>query len=524
MIEWFARNPVAANLLMVTIIMLGLLSAKTSIPLEVFPSFERQLVIIETRLRGATPNSVEDSITTRIEEAVFDLEGIEKIESRSSESQSTVIATVNDNYDKRKLLNEIKLRVDSLNTLPVAAEKPVTRLSQANEGVLQVAVHGEQDQKALRLAAERVRNDLLSNPEITLIELLGVTNYEISIEVSPEVLDNYQLTLGLISQAIRRGSADISAGNIKTVDGNVLVRTNGQALNQAQFAAIPVLTPLGSDPILLGDIAEITDGFEELPITTQFAGQDAVMMDVLRTGEQSALEIATIVRDYISQENARSQNGITVSYWDDDSLILRARLATLLKSGLWGGILVLILLSLFLRPAVAFWVFLGVPVSFMGAFIFMPFVGGTFNIISLFAFITVLGIVVDDAIVTGENIYRKMRDGLPPIEASIIGTKEIAIPVTFGILTTVVAFYPMSDLGANRIGFLSAQIPMVVIPVLLFSLIESKLVLPAHLSHVRPRNEKEKSGQLSRIQIAISQGFENSISRFYAAFFREVPE
>ena len=516
MIEWFARNAVAANLLMLTMVLVGLLSASRLIPLEVFPSFERQLVVVETQLRGATPHSVEDGITTRIEEAIFDLEGVEKIESRSSEGSSTVIATIGEDYDKRELLNEIKLRVDSLNTLPDAAENPVSRLSVRNAGVLQVAVHGNHDLKTLRTAAQQVREDFLRHPEITLVELLGVTNYEIGIEVEPQVLDDYQLTLASIVDAIRQGSADITAGNIQTRDGDILVRANAQAKNQPDFAAIAIITPLGAKPILLGDIATINDGFEEQPIVRKFAGENAIMLDVLRTGNQSAITIAKVVRDYIVEQNAQRTDGITISYWDDDSELLKARISTLFNSGLFGGILVLLILSLFLRPAVAFWVFLGIPVSFMGAFIFMPFVDGTFNIMSLFAFITVLGIVVDDAIVTGENIFRKMHDNFDPIEASIIGTKEIAVPVTFGILTTIVAFYPLFTLGANRTGFLAAQIPMVVIPVLLFSLIESKLVLPAHLSHVKPRTPEQRNKPFSRLQIAVANSFEQSIMRYYA--------
>ena len=515
MIEWFARNPVAANLLMVTIIITGLLSASRSIPLEVFPSFEVEAVNITTAFRGATPDSVEDGITTRIEEAIYDLEGVKKVNSRSAEGISTIVAEVDDGYDKRKILNDIKLRVDSLNTLPNAAERPVVSLSSFNPGVIQVAVMGNVDDKSLRLSADQVRRDLLAKPNITRVDLLGVSDYEISVEITPAILDSYNLSLSAVAEAIRRGSVDISAGNLKTVGGDILVRADGQSYNRQQFARIPVVLRAGSDPVLLGNIATINDGFEQQPILTRFDGKPAIMIDVSRTGEQSSIDIANTVRAYIDQTNARNVDGIKLAFWDDDSKILRARLATLLKSGVQGGILVLLLLSLFLRPAIAFWVFLGIPVSFMGAFIFMPFIGGTFNIISLFAFITVLGIVVDDAIVTGENIYRHQRDGMPSLEASIVGTKQIAIPVTFGILTTVVAFYPMSDLGANRVGFLAAQIPMVVIPVLLFSLIESKLVLPSHLSHIKPRADNQELNWLSRTQMSIARGFEESIIRFY---------
>lgn len=518
MIEWFARNPVAANLLMVTIIIVGVFSASRSIPLEVFPSFDIESVTIQTVYRGATPHSVENGITKRIEESIYTIEGIKEINSRSSESVSTVIAQVDDGYDKREILNDVKLRVDALSTLPNAAEKPIVSLSAFNPGVMQVAILGEADPKALRKAADRVQKDLLAKPNITLVELIGVTDYEISVELKPNTLDDFQLSLEQVASAIRRSSIDISAGNVKTRDGDVLVRADGQAYSREDFARIPIITKLGADPVLLGDIASINDGFESQPLITRFNGKPAIMLDVSRTGKQSSIGISDSVKAYINEQNARLANGITLEYWDDDSRILRARLKTLLTSGLYGGLLVLLVLSLFLRPAIAFWVFLGVPVSFMGAFIFMPFIGGTFNMISLFAFITVLGIVVDDAIVTGENIYRKMRDGLEPIQASIIGTKEIAIPVTFGILTTVVAFTPMADLGSNRTGYLAAQIPMVVIPVLLFSLIESKLVLPSHLSHIKPRDEAAKSGWLASLQMKVSRSLEESVGKYYSPF------
>ena len=519
MIEWFARNSVAANLLMMSIVVIGVLSASKAIPVEVFPSFEIEAVTISTALRGATPKSIEDTVTNRIEEAISDLEGIKEINATSSEGLSTVIVQVSAGHEKRELLNDIKLRVDALNTLPIDIENPIVSLSNENPGVLQVAVIGDIDYKILRLTAENIREELLATPNITLINLLGVSDYEVSIEVTPEVLERYNISLADIARAVQQGSVDISAGNIKTFDGDILVRTDGQAYTKTDFINIPVITQLGADPVLLGDIAQITDGFEDQPIKTIFNGSPAVMMDVLRTGQQSSIGIADQVKKYIEGFNLRSTNGIQMNYWDDDSKLIKARLSTLISSGIYGSILVLLILSLFLRPAIAFWVFLGVPVSFMGAFIFMPLVGGTFNMMSLFAFITVLGIVVDDAIVTGENIYRKMRNGLKPIEASIIGTKEIAIPVTFGILTTVVAFLPMANLGANRIGFIAAQVPLVVIPVLLFSLIESKLVLPSHLSHVKTRTGDELN-KLARMQIGFARGFENNIIKYYKPFLK----
>jgi multidrug efflux pump subunit AcrB len=518
MIEWFARNSVAANLLMFTIILVGLFSASRAIPLEVFPSFEIEAVTITTPFRGATPESVEDGITNRIEEAVYTIEGIKEISSRSSEGVSVVRAEVDTGFDKREILNKIKLKVDALNALPNSAENPVVALSTFNPGVVQVAVTGDLEQKALRAAADQVREDLLDSPSITLVDLIGVNNYEISVEIDPATLDDYNLSLSQVTQAIRNGSLDSSAGNVKTRDGDILVRTDGQAYTAAEFNAIPILTKIGADPVLLGDIATVNDGFEDKPLLTRFNDRPAIMLDVLRTGQQSSIEISDHVKAYVSDYNQRSTDGITLNYWDDDAKILRGRLATLLSSGIYGSLLVLIILSLFLRPAIAFWVFLGVPVSFMGAFILMPLVGGTFNIMSLFAFITVLGIVVDDAIVTGENIYSKMREGLPPVDAAIVGTKEIALPVTFGILTTIVAFLPMTDMGSNRIGFMVLQIPMVVIPVLLFSLIESKFVLPSHLSHIKPREDSDNINTLSQVQMKISRGLERFVGEYYTPF------
>lgn len=524
MIEWFARNPVAANLLMIGIIVAGIVSASNSIPLEVFPSFETDRITVSTQFRGATPKSVEDGITTRVEQAIYDLEGVAEVSARSTEGSSVVIAEVAAGYDRREILNDIKLRVDALNTLPSAAEKPVVATVARNFGVIFLAITADPDKissaKSLRLIADQVRADLLADPAITLVEFDGTANYELAIEVRPEVLRSYNITLADVGERIRAGSVDISAGNIKSRFGDILVRSPGQAYSAEEFARIPIISNGDGQPIRLGQIANIRDDFEETPLVTKFNGKPVVMLEVLRVGEQSAIQVADAVHKYMAEARPELPEGVGLEFWDDDAVIIKARLSTLVSSGIQGGILVLILLSLFLRPAIAFWVFLGVPVSFMGALIFMPFVGGTFNAVSLFAFITVLGIVVDDAIVTGENIYRKMREGEDSLSAAINGTKQIAVPVTFGILTTVVAFSPLADLGNTRQGFLAAQIPMVVIPVLLMSLIESKLVLPAHLSHIKPRREDQKKNGLARLQMGISRGFESAIERYYQPFLK----
>jgi multidrug efflux pump subunit AcrB len=518
MIEWFARNSVASNLLMFGIVIAGLTSAFRSVPVETFPTFETDTVTVSTQFRGATPKTVEDGITLRIEEAIADVEGIEELSSSSSEGSSSVIAEINDAYDKRNVLDDIKVRVDALNTLPSEAEKPVVSLNTRNRTVIWVAVQGEVDSKVLRAVAGQFREGLLTKNGISNVDLQGVAEYQMNIEVSPQTLDAYNITLAQIGQAIRSGARDVSAGNVQTLNGDILVRSDGQAYSTSDFAAIPILSNSEGKPITLGDIATIDDGFEEKSLITTFNGTPAIMVQVRRVGDQSALQVSQQTKEYMARFSENLPSGVSIDYWDDDSVYLKTRIGAVLSSAWIGGILVMILLSLFLRPAVAGWVFLGIPISFMGAFLFMPVVGGTFNVVSLFAFIMVIGIVVDDAIVTGENIYRRMREGMDPQQAAIVGTQEITVPVTFGILTTIVAFLPLSYLQGTRYDFIGSQMPMVVIPVLLMSLVESKLILPSHMSHIKMRDENSDMGWFGRTQQKISRGLEIFVERYYSPF------
>lgn len=515
MIAWFAKNPVAANLLMFGIILAGLVSATRAIPVETFPAQDADTISINTSFRGATPKTVEEGITLRIEETIADIEGITEITSRSAEARSSVTAEISSNYNTRDVLGDIKVRVDALNTLPSDAEKPIVSLNSWNPVVIYVAIKGQVSTQTLREAASQFRIGLLGKSEISNVELQGVANYEMTIEVSPQVLDDYNLTLDQIGHAIRNGASDVSAGNVQTRDGSILIRSDGQAYRAAEFARIPIATSGEGKPTTLGEIARINDGFEEKSLITTFDGEPAIMLEVRRVGDQSAIQVSAQTRQYMQEFSKQLPSDVSIDYWDDDSEFLKTRIGAVLESALLGGILVMILLSLFLRPAVAFWVFLGIPISFMGAFLFMPYAGGTFNVVSLFAFIMVIGIVVDDAIVTGENIYRKIREGMQPLEASITGTQEIAIPVTFGILTTVAAFIPLNYLDGTRFDFIASQLPMVVIPVMLMSLVESKLVLPAHMSHVKLRDPDAPNSWFSKIQKRISYGLERFIERRY---------
>lgn len=514
MIAWFVRNHVAANLLMVTILFIGLFSLSSRIPLEVFPSIEADRISVNVSLRGSTPEDVEQGVAILIEEAVQDLEGIKQISSRSAEGSASVGIDVESGYDAREMLADIKTRVDAINTFPVDAEKPIVSLAERKRDVIAVTVASIYGEKEIREFAEQTRDDLLKIPGVTQLELAGVRDYEIAIEVSQNQLRQYGLTIKQISNAVANSSSNVSAGNIKTRGGDVLIRSKGQAYRKDEFSNIAIKTNADGSILTLKDIATIRDDFEESPVRVRFNGKSAAFIDVYRIGQQSAIDVAEKVRDYIENRQSSLPYGYELSYWDDDSQIVKARIATLITNAMQGGILVFALLSLFLRPSIAIWVCIGIPVSFMGAFIVMPFLGVTLNIMSLFAFILVLGIVVDDAIVTGENIYSHLQKAETGALAAIRGTQEVATPVTFGILTTVAAFLPLAFIEGNR-GALFAQIPVVVIPVLIFSLIESKFVLPSHLKNIKLRHQNTKPNKLEQFQHKFADGFERVILRYY---------
>lgn len=512
MIGWFARNGVAANLLMVLILLLGAHALLERIPLEIFPEFERDVVTVQMSYRGATPAEVEEGVVTRIEEAIEDLQGIDRIVSNANEGVGQVRIELDRTANPRDMLDDIKNRVDAISTFPDNTERPVYSVLQFRRDAISVVAAGDLPEADLRRLGERIRDDLLALPRITQVELQAVRDYEISIEVSENTLDRYGLTFDAIVEAVRRSSVDLPAGSIKSDSGEILLRTKGQAYTKNDFERIVVRTRPDGSRLTLGEIAQVVDGFEQDPLYALFNGKPAVLMEVYRTGDQSAIELGEAVRRYVDAEQATMPPGVELAYWRDWSRIVKLRLDTLVNSAMQGGLLIFLLLALFLRFSVAVWVCIGIPVSFMGALALMPVFGVTINLISLFAFILVLGIVVDDAIVTGENIYSHLRRGDNRLESSIAGTREIAVPVTFGVLTTVAAFVPLLMIEGAR-GDIFAQIPLVVIPVLLFSLVESKLILPAHMKHVRAREERENS--LVRLQQHVANGLERFIHIVY---------
>jgi multidrug efflux pump subunit AcrB len=510
-IAWFARNGVAANLLMLIILLLGLNAVLTKIPLEVFPDFELDIISVRIPFRGATPADVEEGVVIRAEEAIFDLEGIKEIRSKAGEGSASITVELEKGFEPRDLLDDVKNRIDAISTFPAEVERPIYSLAKHRREVISVVVSGDLDERELRRYGDRVRDDISALPGITQVELQGVRPYEIAIEIAENTLHQHGLTFEDVAQAIRRASLDLSAGSIKTSGGEILLRTKEQAYVEADFASIVVLGRPDGTRLTLGDIADIRDDFEENPVHSRFNGKPAVVIEVYRIGNQNAIDVANAVKAYVDGAVERFPPNVSLSYWRDRSRIVKSRLSTLVRSAIQGGILIFALLALFLRFSVALWVCVGIPVAFMGALAVLPWLGGTINIISLFAFILVLGVVVDDAIVTGENIYTHLKRGENPQEAVIRGTREVAVPVTFGILTTIAAFLPLLLIEGVR-GQLFAQIPLIVIPVLLFSLVESKLILPAHLRHF---DVSRPDPPLVRLQQKVAIGLEQAIVKLY---------
>ena len=513
LISWFARNSVAANLLMVFIIVWGLSTVTTRLPLEVFPSFDLDRVTIRVPFRGGSPAEVEEAITIKIEEAIQDIQGVKRITSTANEGLGSVSVEMLKGYDSEKLLDDIKQAVDQIGDFPEDAEAPSVYIPSRSRDVISVIVAGDLPEKELRKLASRVRDDLEALPEVSSVSVSGAREYELSIEVSEAALSRYGITLGQVAQAINNSSLDLAAGSIQTAGGEVLLRTKGQAYGSDDFRNVVVVTRPDGTRLTVGDVANVNDGFAEDRLEQKFNAHRSIEIDVFRTGLQSAITVADQVKAYIDENQHTMPYGVKLGYWRDRSRAVRARLQTLGKSALQGGLLVMILLTLFLRFWVAAWVFVGVPVSILGGIALMPFLGVSINLLSLFAFSLVLGIVVDDAIVTGENIYTHMRKNPDRVQAAIDGTQEVAIPVTFGVLTTVAAFFPLLLIEGVR-GQIFAQIPLIVIPVLLFSIIESKFVLPSHMSHLNFHKEK-KPNIFARMQHKIADGFEWFVEHAY---------
>ncbi|MFY7817997.1 MAG: efflux RND transporter permease subunit [Akkermansiaceae bacterium] len=509
MIDWFARNHLAANLMIAIILLLGAHSVWKRTTLEVNPAFRFDEVHITVNYRGGTPSDVERAVVIPIERAIENLPGIESIESEARSGSARIEVKADQLTDPEKLMEQMRPLIAGITNFPAEIEPPRLEVPNSTRwfDVIKVAITGNMSEADLLKAARRVRDDLTELPGISQAELQGNSPLEISIEADPDRLRDYGLTYNDLAEAVRRTSLDLPAGQIQTDEGSLMIRTSGQAFTEDQFADIILLNNRGA-AIKLGDVAKVTDGFEENRKILRFNGEPALLVECLRLNNESALEIAQQVKDYVARAPQRFPSGISLHIWDDSTIELKGRMNSLISTLLQGCILVMIVLGLFLRPSIAFWVLMGIPVAFAGTLWVMPFFGLTVNVMSLFGFIIAVGLVVDDAIVTSENVFTKMNEGMDPEEAAIRGTQEIAMPVTFGTLTTIVAFLPLMFFEGFY-GTYTKQVPPVIIGILLFSLLEAKLSLPAHLKYIKPL--PRNPGPFARMQNAIANGLESFI-------------
>jgi multidrug efflux pump subunit AcrB len=514
-IAWFATNSVAANLLLLLITVGGIVTIP-SIRQEVFPEISVEVVTVAVPYPGAAPQEVEEGICVRVEEQLNGIDGIDRIHSTAREGVGQITIELETDADVQRTLDEIKARVDAIDTFPEEAEKPVVQQIVVRQSVLSVAIAGDADERALKLLGQQVRDDLAALPDITHVDLTLARPYEIAIEVSEAKLQRHGLTFSDVADAVRRTSIDLPGGSIKSDSGEILLRTKGQAYRGAEFERLALLSKRDGTRLTVGDVADVIDGFRETDQSARFDGKPAVLVQVFRVGQQSALRIASAVQEYVERTRPTVPEGIELIIWDDSSEVLRARLATLLGNGRDGFILVVAVLALFLKLRVAFWVILGVPVCFLGTLWLMPLFDISINVISLFAFIVVLGVLVDDAIVIGENIHVHQQRGRHGRGGAIAGATQVAIPVTFGVLTTIAAFAPLMAIP-GPMGKLMLQIPLCVMAALGFSLIESTLILPAHLAHERTaKRPPSRLGALwEAFQLRVAADLDAVVDRFY---------
>lgn len=487
-LAWMAANPVAANLLMAVILLGGLVTAFT-LKQEVFPEFEMDVVNVTVPYPGASPREVEQGIVLAIEEAVRGVDGVRRVNSVASEGMASVTIQLLLGADQDRVVSDVTNQVNRITTIPLDAEEPTISALTSRQPVISLILAGDQDLKTLHGLAEQAREELLGLPEVTQVDLSGVPPLELAIEVRREDLEAYGLTLEQIALQIRMASIDLPGGGLETSSGEVLVRVVDRRLTAEGFANVVIRGTAQGHELRLGDIATIVDGYEDTDEAIEFGGVPAVQLTVYRVGDETPTEVATAVKDYVERLRERIPANITVTTWSDDSEVLADRINLLLKNAVMGLVLVLILLTLFLSRRLAGWVALGIPISFLGALLLMGPMGVSINSMTVFALIITLGLVVDDAIIVSENVYRKTQEGMGRLQAAVEGAREMAMPVTFSVLTTMVAFAPLLFVP-GVMGKIFRLIPMMVMAVLTFSLIESFFVLPAHLGHGREQGRK----------------------------------
>ena len=506
-IRWFVNNKVVANLLMMLII----ISGATTIPLlkmEVFPEIDLNIINVSTVYPGATPSDVEEAICIKIEERLQGLEGVKKITSTSSENVGSVRIELLPGEDINDMLDRVKAEVDAIESFPENVEKPICKKIVGSNPVISVALHGDLDDNVLNKLTEDIKDEIDGLSEVTFSSIVADLETEIAIDIDEASLRKYNMSFQQIAQSIQKWSINMPSGSIKTSDGEILIRSNSQGYSTYDFAKIPIITDLNGAIVYLGDISSIRDTFsDQFELDFFFNGDKANLITVFRVGNQNALDVSKAVKNYVNNKNKELPNSVTLTAWDDEARILSSRIETIVRNARQGLVLVIFVLALFLKPKLAFWVSLGIPISFMGGFwLFAPF-NLSINMLSLFTFILVLGIVVDDAIVVGENIALFKERGMAPEEAAVKGASQVSTPVFFAVLTTMTTFAPMLSVE-GEIGSIWRIFPLVVISVLVWSLIESLTILPAHLAH---SSDKEPDIQILLLVSKKWQNIQNKI-------------
>ncbi|MCB1782555.1 MAG: efflux RND transporter permease subunit [Alphaproteobacteria bacterium] len=522
-IAWMASNPVAANLLMIILIVGGLFFYNKTVR-EVFPEFEIGQISISMSYPGSSPEDIEQGIVLPIEDAIRDVDGIGEITSRASEGSGVVTAEVLDEDQMMRVLQDIKTATDQITTFPEDAENLKVAEVSRKRRVVELALYGTASETALRETAEQILDALESDSDIGSAELSGVRDYEIHVEVSQDDLRRYGLNIPDIASSIAKVSLELGGGSIDTSSGEVLVRLSERRDYASQFKDIPIITQENGSIVRLGDIASITEGFEDSKIYDSFDGKPAILIDTYRVGDdQTPVSVSNATMEQVEKFNATLPGDLKLSVLRDDSDLFKQRSQLLLSNGLSGLVLVVFFLALFLDIRLAFWVSLGIPVSFLGSFMLFPMsTDFSINMISMFAFIITLGIVVDDAIVVAENIYHKRQLGMKPLHAAVEGAREVALPVLVSVMTNMIAFIPLFFVP-GFMGKIFSVIPVVVLAVFFISLIESLFILPSHLQF-KPSEKMKKGLMLSLVnwQKRFSGRFEAFVRKRYGRFLHFV--
>ncbi|WP_022851646.1 efflux RND transporter permease subunit [Limisalsivibrio acetivorans] len=512
-IAWMAGNSVAANLVMLFLLVGGIIVG-FDIKQEVFPEFEIDRVTVTVGYPGASPEEVEKGIILPVEEAIQGIDGIDEVTSTASEGSGRVDVEAVKGTDLDQLSTDIKNEVDRITSFPEDANEPSVIIRSRKREVVSVVIYGEQSDMVLRETAEMIKDSLLQSDGITQVELEGEKAFQVKIEIPSEKLKTYGLTIAQIGQKIQNASIDLPAGSIDTSSGEVLVRMQERRDYGDEFAEIPIISGADGSVLTLGEIADIDDSFSEYDMQYRYNGMPSISIEVYRIGNQTPIEVSDAVKEVVEEFRQTLPGGLNIDLMNDRSIIFKQRVDLLLKNGYMGLILVFILLGLFLEARLAFWVTLGIPVSFIGSLLILPSMGASINMVSLFAFIVSLGIVVDDTIVVGENVYSYRQKGYSFREAAVLGAREIAMPVTFSVITNMVTFMPMYFVP-GIMGKIFMYIPIVVVSVFAISLIEALFILPAHLAHQRESFCSRPMQWLADRQTSFSNGFSSLVKNVY---------